>query len=147
MVKQSFSKVEELLEETFRKIFIERLSELSAIASLISDPNSHFTPKYVNEIILKFQIELNKLKDHDKKLYERLELAPNEEKNFMRQASDFTTQDWERLKTLKERIDLLKFELFGEPKTTVEDEKHIEKQRRKHINKRYNVRDGWLPLH
>ncbi len=147
MTKPSFSKIEELLDDTFRKMFIERLAELAAIVNLINDPNSKLSPKYINDIILKFQIELRKLKEHDKKLYQRLELAPDEEKNFMRSASEFTTKDWERLKILKNKIQELKAELFGEIVTSETDEKYIEKQRVKHVNKRYNIRDNWLPLH
>lgn len=128
MAKPSFSKIEELLDETFRKIFIERLAELATIVTLINNPDSNLSPKYVNDIILKFQIELRKLKDHDKKLYERLELSSDEEKSFMRTASEFSVKDWERLKTLKNKIQELKTELFGESAPTEEDEKYIEKQ-------------------
>ena len=58
-----------------------------------------------------------------------------------------SVKDWERMKTFKEQIEALRGEYFGnETSTNVEDEAQIEKERRKHINKRFNIREGWLPL-
>ena len=78
---------------------------------------------------------------------EPIEMTPEEEKRFMQPGENYTLEDWQRLKVLKEKITELKVELYGEEVTNPQDEDHIEKQRKKHINKRYNVKDDWIPLH
>jgi hypothetical protein len=49
--------------------------------------------------------------------------------------------------SIKIRIDELKHELYGQESLDAEYDEHIAHERRRHINKRFNIRDGWLPLH
>ena len=56
-------------------------------------------------------------------------------------------EDWLRLKALKLRIDELKHELYGQESIDAEYDDQVDQERRRHINKRFNIRDGWLPLH
>lgn len=147
MAKVNYSKVENAFDNALRELFIERLSELASIAQLINDPESKMTPKMVDEIILRFQKELKKLKKQDAKLFRRLNLTPEDESRFSLSSSEYAQEDWHRLKALKERIDELKRELYGQDVMDVEYEKQVTKERRRHINKRFNIRDGWMPLH
>lgn len=146
MSKVNFSKVENAFDRALQKLVIENLSELAAIANVIQDPQTNLSSKAIEEVIFRFQKELKKLKKHDPKLFARLNLSEEEEKRFTLPIKDYIQEDWLRLKALKLRIDELKKELYGEEALSAENEKQVNKERRKHVNKRFNIRDGWLPL-
>lgn len=147
MAKVNFTKVEGAFDKALQKLFIDHLSELAAIANVIQDPQSNISSKSIEEIIARFQKELKKLKKQDPKLYERLNLSPEAEERFALPSKDYLQEDWMRLRALKLRIDELKHELYGQESVDAENEKIVIKERRRHVNKRFNIRDGWLPLH
>jgi hypothetical protein len=147
MAKVNFTKVENAFDRALQKLFIDHLSELAAIANVIQDPQTNLSSKTIEDIIIRFQKELKKLKKKDPKLYERLDLSPEDEQRFALPFNEFVQEDWLRLKSLKVRIDELKHELYGQESLDAEYEKQVSKERRRHINKRFNIRDGWLPLH
>lgn len=147
MAKINFTKVESAFDKALQKLFIDNLSELAAIANVIQDPQANISSKTIAEIIARFQKELKKLKKKDPKLYERLNLSPEDEQRFALPAKEFLQEDWLRLKALKLRIDELKRDLYGQESMDAQYEIQVSKERRRHINKRFNIRDGWLPLH
>jgi 16S rRNA C967 or C1407 C5-methylase (RsmB/RsmF family) len=147
MPKVNFSKVEKSFDRALQKLFIDNLSELAAIANVIQDPERHLSNQLIEQIIGRFQRELKRLKKKDAILFSRLQLSSTEEECFARPAREYTQEDWLRLKTLKLRIDELKRELYGQEVFDTENDYQIMKERRRHINKRFNIRDGWLPLH
>lgn len=147
MAKVNFTKVEDAFDKAAQKLFIDNLSELAAIADLSHDPNANLSGKAIEDIITRFQKELNQFKKQDPKLFEKLNLTKEEEDRFALPAANFTQNDWLRLKTLKERIEELKKELHGRGSDNAENETLVTKERKKHINKRFNTRDDWLPLH
>lgn len=147
MAKVSFSKVENSFTDALRKILIDRLFDLAVIVTLINDPRSKIPPKIVKQLIDSLQTELKTLKEKDIKLYQRLELTPEQEVKFYGSYTEFSSEDWDRLRLLKERIEELKGELYGLESPKPEYEEQVNKERLKHINKRFNIREGWLPLH
>lgn len=147
MPKVNFTKVENAFDRALQKVFIDNLSELAAIANVIQDPQANVSSKTIEEIIIRFHKELKKLKKQDPKLFHRLNLSPKEEERLALPSTEFLQEDWLRLRALKLRIDELKKELYGEESLNAEFDSQVAKERRKHINKRFNIRDGWLPLH
>lgn len=147
MAKVNFKKAEEAIDNTARKILIANLSDLATIATAIQEPGKKNFQKQIDAVIIHFRKELKKLKKHDPVLYKKLNLSIQDEKRFNRPPIEYTPDDWQKLKTLKEKIDELKSELYGEDVFDQEYEKQILNERRKHINKRFNVKEGWLPLH
>lgn len=148
MAKVNYTKVEEAMANAILKRMIDHLGELAAIAILSEGNASKKIPESkASEILKNFQNELKNLKEKDVKLYGRLELTPEEEARISLSVAELTPDDWKKLLSLRERIVDLKKELLGQPVENPEDEVHIEQQRTKHINKRYNVNDEWLPLH
>jgi hypothetical protein len=147
MPKVNFSKVEKSFDRAIQKLTIDYLSELAAIANVIQDPQSTISSKSIEEIITRFQKELKKLKKYDPLLFKKLNLSPEDEKRFALPSAEFTQEDWLRLKALKVHIDELKHELYGQEHLDAENDDQIAKERRRHVNKRFNIRDGWLPLH
>lgn len=147
MPKVNFSKVERSFDRALQKLLIDNLSELASIANVINDPQTHISSKVIEEIIIKFQKELKKMKKKDPILFKKLRLSTEEEERFHLPISDYIQEDWLRLKLLKLRIDELKRELYGQDSIEEKNEKQVVKERRRHINKRFNIREGWLPLH
>jgi hypothetical protein len=145
--KINYSQVEGAFDRSLQKLAIDNLSELASIASAIQNPDAQISGKAVEEIISRFQKELKRLKKGDPKLYEKLSLSPEDEEKLGQKASQFVHQDWLRIKELKLAIDELKKELYGEEALSAEDEAQVKKERKRHLNKRFNIRDGWLPLH
>lgn len=146
MPKVNFTKVETAFDRAKQKLFIDHLSELASIADMIQDPKANLTSQTIADIIGRFQKELKKLKKNDPKLYAKLNLSQEEEKRFFIPSDQFLQEDWVKLRSLKTGIDELKKELYGEQVLNAEYDSQVAKERRKHINKRFNIRDGWLPL-
>lgn len=146
MAKISFVKIENLFDEALRKILIDHLSELSTIVSLIQNPDSSLDETSTKKILDKFRSELEKLKKKELKLYEKLELSQEEENRFFDITKKFNSEDWNRLKLLRDRIDELKKELYGEITSNEQFDQQVENERTKHKNKRFNVKESWLPL-
>lgn len=147
MAKVNFSKVEKSFDRALQKLLIDNLSELAAIANVIQDPEKGITSKTIEEVIGRFQKELKKIKKQDPILFGKLNLTQEDEARFGRPSNEYQQEDWHRLKELKLRIDDLKRELYGQESIDAENDNIVEKERRKHVNKRFNIRDGWLPLH
>ena len=147
MAKVNFTKVENAFDKATQKMMIDNLSDLAAIANVIQDPQANLSKKTAEDIFVRFQKHLKKLKKGDPKLYKKLELSQKDEDRFALSPKDFSSEDWLFLKALKLRIDELKKELYGEQILDEENDKQVHKERTRHINKRFNIRDGWLPLH
>lgn len=75
-----------------------------------------------------------------------LGITMKELKSTLDKVKDLKLEDWNKLKKIRERVQEYKKELADKiPHLT--DEQLVEIERQKHINKRYNTRDKWLPLH
>lgn len=146
MSKIDFSKIESALSNTLQKIYISQIAELATIATLVNTPVTSLSQPKIDEALNKLKTEILYLKEHDLKLYDRLKITPSEEKLIFSSKSLKPT-GWARLGKLKNRINALKKELYGEMNNDPEIENQIELERKKHINKRFNVRENWLPLH
>jgi hypothetical protein len=146
MAKMNFTKAEKAFDNAIQKLAIDNLSDLASIASAIQDPTLTVKSPKIKEVIERFHKELKKLKKSDPKIYEKLHLSPEDEIRFSISPEEFEQIDWLRLKSLKEKIDLLKKELYGDEVLDNENEKQVLKERKRHINKRHNIREGWVPL-
>lgn len=147
MAKVNYSKVEKSFDQALQRLVIDQLSDLAAIADVIQDPKESLKDSALLKLLERFQKECKKLKKQDAKLYKRLNLSPEEEKRIHLPSGAFTHEDWLFLRTIKTRIDDLKKDLYGDEQITTENEERVTKERKRHINKRFNIREGWLPLH
>src|ERR1700722_13706423 len=108
MTKVNFTKVEGAFDLALRKLFVDNLSDLAAIANVLQDPLSNPNSKTVEAVILRFQTELKKIKKQDPTLFQKLGLSPEEEERLNSPYENYQQEDWLRLKALKEKIDELK---------------------------------------
>lgn len=146
MSKVNFSKVESALSDTLKKIYIDQLADLSVLATLVNTPLLSLPQTKIDEVLHKLRGEILNLKKHNSKLYKKLNISSKEEKLIFT-TKPLKSKDWSQLSNLKNRIEELKKELYGETIDDPEIERQIEIERKKHINKRFNVRENWLPLH
>ena len=145
MSKVNFSKVDQAFDEASQSLFIDSLAELSTIASMLQNPDRKIGEKE-EAIILRFQNELKRIKKEDFSLFEKLNITAEEESRLLRPISEYAKEEWAQLKYLRERIDELKKQITGKSEVNEANDKIVEKEKKRHINKRHNVRDGWLPL-
>jgi 16S rRNA C967 or C1407 C5-methylase (RsmB/RsmF family) len=147
-MKIDFVKVESILSNTLKKIYIEHLSELAILAGLIQDPAKvNVSLKATEEMMAAFERQLNKIKKKDPKFYAKLDFSPEDEKLLHTSIEKYSQADWSRIKHLKEKIEELKKELLGDAIPDQKLEEHVDRVRKSHIYKRFKIRDGWLPLH
>jgi multidrug efflux pump subunit AcrB len=146
MPKISFVKVEQMFSETLRQIRIDRLTDLSAIVMLTQNPDAKLNKVSSQQILKKIQVELEGMKKNDLTIYQSLELTADEEKRLFDFERKFSSEDWDRLKRLRDKIEELKKELLGHSAPDEKFDEQVKKERIKHKDKRFNVREGWLPV-
>lgn len=146
MAKTNFTKVEEALDEGMRKMMMEHVHVL---ADSISEINSKGFEKAEdetkNKLIAILKFELNWLDKQDSELHKKLGIKRSEIKKLIENKDHLTEEDFEKIKSIKNKLEELK-KILSE-KSPQSDEELIEKERIKHINKRFNKNDDWLPLH
>lgn len=146
MAKTNFTKVEEALDEGLRQIIKDKLHSLTDSISNISTQGvekADLASK--KQLIAALKFELNWMAKQDPSLHHKLGIKKSEIKKLIETKEKLTQEDFEKIKFIKEKIDVLKKEL--EEKSPESNDQLIEKERIKHINKRFNTNDKWLPLH
>ncbi len=144
MAKTNFTKVEEALDEGMRKMTMQHLHSLADSLSSIHSSDIKNNLEAQRKLITVLKFELNWMHTHDISLHKKLGIKKSEISALLEKKEALTAEDFEKIKQLKEKIDALKKEMSAE--TTVTDDQLIEKERLKHVNKRFNVNDNWLPL-
>lgn len=147
MAKINYTKVESVLSKTLNNMFLQNISELSAVAIQAREGNEPLNTEEVDKILKTFRAELKKLKKHDTDFYQQLELTPELEKRLLTPSRNFTREDWLKLIELKDRMIEINSARAKSREITQEDEDRVARERAEHVNKRFNVRKGWLPLH
>ncbi len=145
MAKTNYTKVEEALDEGLRKMTVNRLLESTESAKdQVADKASTKPSGAQGQQIAAIQTELKHLQKQGQKPYEKLGINKKDIKRYIEHPEALTLEDWNNIKKLKEKIDAFKKELEKIPHSS--DEELIEQERHKHINKRFNVNEKWLPL-
>ena len=147
MAKTDFSKAEDSFSESLKKFSLEKLLDLAdAAQGNPTSPSSHHISQARTRIIILLRLELNRLYKINRELFHKLGKSKKELNAFLEKTNHSDTAYWEEIKSLKEKVDaLLKEAAQIAPIHTNDD--IINQERHKHINKRYNVNDKWLPLH
>ncbi len=144
MAKTNFTKVENAFDDEMRK---NMRDDLLKEADRASGSPSKENVEVVRQkriaaerkiLILGLQHDV---KNIDQDVFEdKININRYDLEDLLKKGIDLTDKDIEELKNFKKRIDKYKSELEGF------DEKLVEDERKKHINKRFNVKDKWLPL-
>lgn len=137
MSKINFSKVEDAIDEGLKKLTVQEL--------LILSGGKKDKAKNDREQIAKLiAIQTEWLHKNGHKISEILGISRKKLKEELAQAIAMTDEEWKRVLEWKEAL-TLKLKKIKE-KTKKSDENLIESERLKHVNKRFNVREKWLPL-
>ncbi|MCB1113703.1 MAG: hypothetical protein KDK62_02995 [Chlamydiia bacterium] len=140
--------MENLLDEGLLKMSQDELLELASKASSFKGDEKEIPSVQARTILLSFM-------QHDLEIMAKVEDADPENragitqkvlKKDLENIRELSPERWEELKSARERLLAYKNELWDKI-PHLSNEEIIELERKKHINKRFNVRDKWLPLH
>ena len=146
MAKTNYTKVDQAADLGLRKMEIDRLFEATPAKSKSKTPVSAEEKARLKLLEgVKRDIQHLDAKRH-KELYAALGYKRQDLKALIENPANLTLEEWEKIKQIKVGIEKYRKEVMAQLPTQ-NDEKIIEEQRTKHINKRYNVNDKWLPLH
>lgn len=149
MGKMDYTKTENLLTEALLKMSIEELLQLADQASSFKNPREETSLPSIQArtlILSSMEHDLAQLLQVPGPHLEELDTTTKELKRWRKAANTLTHDEWDRLKQLRLRLLTYKKEL-GDKIPHLSDEELVQKERKKHINKRFNTRDKWLPLH
>lgn len=141
MAKTNFTKVEGALEEGMRQMIVQHLHTLADSISN-TKPKDETSQK---KLMAALKFGLNRMEKQDAELYKKLGISKVELKKLIEKKEILSDEDFEKIKSIKAKVEALKKEL--EEKSPESNDQLIEKERVKHINKRFNTNDKWLPLH
>lgn len=155
MAKPNFSKVEGLLTKRLEEMAIEKLRNLADKATAMGDSGqakgaqeriaSTEQEKDRKNWITSIKRDMEILHSKDKGILKSLGVNRKELLGFLDKPDEIDEKGWEFIHSLFEKLGQFKVEYLKEIGDT--DESLVEAERVKHINKRFNVNDKWLPLH
>lgn len=149
MAKTNFTKVEEALISGLTKMKMRQLLELADKAQSTgdhADTDAILIPEARRMIIAVIRQDLKSLKRKDTKVYVKLGLKKEGLQKLLDNPANLTADDWQKVKEIHSKVTEYKKELLKKlPEVT--DDQLVDSERKKHINKRYNINEKWLPLH
>ena len=145
MAKTNYTKVEEALAEGLRKMQINELCELADIASgnknSSSDDLHQLSRRYLI-LLRRLKMNIERLHRSDKGIYKSLKVKKKSLERQFKSPEKLTKEEWIALVKLYKQTQVLISKHFPH----ASDIEIIEQEQKKHINKRFNVKDDWLPL-
>lgn len=162
MSKTNWTKVEESLNEGLHRMKVERLNqEAEDLAKLKKNADAakgtqevetgspkakeeELTPER-RQKIKQLQLALAWLKRKDKDLFTHLKFPKEKILDMIQNPDQLRGTDWTRLEMVLKRAEARKAQIL-EDQGVDDDEVLIEQQRQRHLKKRFNVNEKWLPL-
>lgn len=155
MAKTNFSKVEDSLKAGLEKMQRESLGKLADIAQKATRPELKAilekSVKAATKAILEKKAILHIIRQSLRDLslktefYEFLGIPRADLLALVGRSTELSQDEWGKLNEIKKKIHLHKEEL-QKKNPELNDEQLINKERKRHINKRFNVREKWLPI-
>lgn len=142
MPKTNFTKVEDSLTAGLRKMEVNHLLNKADEATKGSKSAE---AKTKGQIFSALQFELKYLLHHGEDLYEKLKINKAELEKLGNNPEAIPAKEWEMIKNLKEVVDSYKKE-WDKKHPAPTDESLVEQERKKHVYKRFNTNEKWLPL-
>ncbi len=155
MAKTNFTKVEGLLEAELAKMEAKKLDKLADIAQNVKRPEMRKMVESAaiankkteidrSALIHSIQSSMKKFKDPT--FYTAIGITLEELQALLEIPKEkLDNAQWNRLLELRPKIQEFK-KKYIETHPEAADTSLIEGERHKHINKRFNVKDKWLPL-
>lgn len=144
MAKTNFRKVEEALREGLEKIKVKKLlDEADQAGGKVSE--KELEPEGQYKVLLVLKEELLFLAKRDPGVYKKVKTSKKTLKTLLSHGMKLTPEEWKKVQKIKGRVDVYRKEL-AEKRAEESDENLIEQERHKHIYKRFDVSEKWLPL-
>lgn len=151
MSKINFNKVEQTLEEGLRQYGVKQLLFLADLAASFGVGRSKKSSAF-DDIETKFlflqsllrNIQTLKKKDFD--IDQKLGIDKKKMKYLLKNPKEITGKEWEIIKEIRRKLDLYRRETRSKGEK-VSNEDIVASERKKQKNKRFNIKDQWLPLH
>jgi hypothetical protein len=154
MAKTNFTKVEDALTAQLIKMNIDQLGHLADISQKVGRPEvkkmlekaseqARKTATMRKAIIYVLKKGLKEIKKSD--FVDKLKISPDNLKQMIERSSTLTEEEWKKLTDIKNAMEAIKREQIAKDPESG-DEQIVSKERKKHINKRFNVKEKWLPL-
>ncbi|MBA3958649.1 MAG: hypothetical protein H0X51_09710 [Parachlamydiaceae bacterium] len=140
MAKTNFTKTEEALAAALEKMKVEEL--LARADAIAGKTNATQISHEQTHLIHSLQRDLKRLHRHDKEIYKKLGIKRTSLKKLFENAAAMSPTEWENLLVFKKQVDSYIQLLPAENS----NDQLVAEARKKHINKRFNVSDKWLPL-
>jgi len=145
MVKQNYSRSEKAASEGMHAIQVNRLLELADAASGKKDSDKEKQGP-ARQLIKIIKQKLRWLHKGDPNIYKTLDIKISSIKKLeAKSCGSSEPLDDEDIETLKTWIAQIA-EYKKKRPSTISDEKIVEAEYEKHLNKRHNVNERWLPL-
>ena len=152
MGKINFSLVEQALEEGIRRFGIKQLLHLADLSGTLGtgkDPRqaSAFDDKEIRSLTLMTVAQnLRILYKYDPEVYKKLAINRRNLEDLADHPENLQPTDWEKIQEIRKKIEAFRKELHKKVEA-MSDEELIQSEKKKHIYKRFNVNEDWLPLH
>jgi hypothetical protein len=157
MAKKNFSKVENLLESGLEKMKADQWGKVADIAQRVPRPEMR---KYIESastaatktildrtaVLHSIRRSLKEFRDPKHNFFEVIGIKEDDLQALIsKNPGDFTPDDGNLLQELRLKIAAFKAD-YLEKRPDLADDSLVAKERRKHINKRFNINEKWLPL-
>lgn len=149
MSQINFTKIEQLIDESLRKMSVERLLYLADVAANIGQSVA-ITEKegksqdahQKQKACAKLYTNLLKLSEKDAKIYAKIQIRKSSVDRLIDKMDSLTEQEWVIIQALLQETN----ELMKQHYPKISDEELVENEIQRHINKRLNINEKWLPL-
>ena len=145
MNKTNFSKVEKSLEEGMIKIKSQNLLKEADAYTAKEFQDKIPSKEECSAMITRIERDLKKLSKQDEKVYKKIGFHKMDLKKLLSNPSLVSPQEWKTIKEIKARIEKYKKELAS-LLPFESDEDLVESQRSRHLTKRFNINEKWIPL-
>lgn len=155
MAKTNFTKVEELLQDSIVKKQVQNWGKMADIAQKVERPEMRKLVEKATFAAEKVETDRKALihaltraiKDFkDPKFYEAIGIPADDLDVLLKKSKELKAEEWNRLQEIRGKVAAYKKNEIEQHVDESGDDAIVNAERRKHINKRFNVRDKWLPL-
>jgi hypothetical protein len=147
MAKPNYNKMEDAIEKGLHSLKVESLLRQAdeAQGKIVKEENEkrELTPKQIMIIV---EHELRWMYKQDHHIYKILKIKKKKIDEFIKLVNTpgvkLKKEELDEIASIKEGVEMLKKTRFSPEK----DDSHVEKEIGRHIYKRHNLREKWLPL-
>lgn len=141
MAKTNLKKVESILDEGILKMTVDNLLHLADVAQGMGQPSTQ-KPQSPKNAIGFVERELIWIYKKDPEVFKNLQIKKKKLKNIFDHPESVSEEDLAYINEVRDLLTKYKKEKLPH----LSDEDQVKHEQDRHINKRHNVNEKWLPL-